>query len=183
MADFTAAVLGQVRFWAWGLVERDPIVAIETGTYHGDTTAILAEAFQVVHTIDVNPYLLALARERLADRPDVVFHLGDSAAELPAILDDLGDCPSFVYLDAHIWPEVGALAPTGADPFPLFAELDAIRRSPGVQVVLVDDVRQFGQAHSTPLWVDVSTKAILAALGDRVWASKVIGDALVIVLH
>lgn len=120
-------------------------LAVESGTYLGDSADRLARTFGRCITIERDATLAAAATARFADRIDVVVRHGSSRDLLREIVGPLED-PAFFWLDAH-W-SAGATA--GADdPCPLMAELDAIgsSRRPATHVVAVDDMRLFGFGH------------------------------------
>ena len=55
---------------------------IETGTYLGDTTALAAEVFPIIHTIELLPTFYEKAVERFQYNYNVTVHLGDSAKNI-----------------------------------------------------------------------------------------------------
>jgi predicted O-methyltransferase YrrM len=102
--------------------------AIETGTFRGTTTKLLAERLPRVVSIELNPRYVTFARLRLRKRENVEIVEGDSASALPAILRRTPPGkPVFVYLDAH-WGNI-----------PLAAELRALEDSPLDYVAVMDD--------------------------------------------
>lgn len=172
MADFTLDILDDIL----AQTPEPPAIAIETGTWKGDTTAILAERFAAVHTLDIDPVFVSLARQRFGYGGTVHAWQGDSADTLPRMLADL-DSPAFLYLDAHWWPEV---CDDARSPFPLWAEIEAVKACSWVRVVVVDDVNCMGrELDRNTAWKAATQSAILAAMGDRVERWAVIGDGLV----
>ncbi len=117
-------------------------VVIETGTYHGDTTAYLARKGLRVVSIEIDPDLAARAQARFESNPLVSIEHGDSAQVLPAVLSGI-DEPVCFWLDGH-WSG----GPTGGSPLshPLLAELRSIADHHRVMdhVILIDDARLFG---------------------------------------
>ncbi len=73
---------------------------IETGTYHGVTTAYLAEFGLPVHTIETNPLYLLTAIARLSTHSNVITHLGASHEMLGPVLRQATG-PVLFFLDAH----------------------------------------------------------------------------------
>lgn len=76
-------------------------VAIETGTYLGETTRYLAKCFKHVTTIEHHPRFANIAKFRLEDQENVEMLIGDSAMKFADAIRSLGDKPFFAYLDAH----------------------------------------------------------------------------------
>jgi hypothetical protein len=79
--------------------EAAPEVALEIGTYQGGSLQVLSANSQVVHSIDIDPYV----KDRLGPRfPNVAFHTGNSDEVLPALLQRLheqGSDLGFVLID------------------------------------------------------------------------------------
>lgn len=76
-------------------------IAIETGTYFGETTRYLARNFERVTTIEAHQAYANIAKLRLEDHSNIELLTGDSATKFPAVLRSLGDQAFFAYLDAH----------------------------------------------------------------------------------
>jgi predicted O-methyltransferase YrrM len=107
-------------------------VAVETGTYTGDTTIWLAKHFDAVHTLELNADYQKAARERCErEATNIFWYLGDSAELLPRVLQSL-HVPAFFFLDAH-W----------GDRWPLVGELKALKRWGGAagSVILIHDCK------------------------------------------
>ena len=75
-------------------------VAIETGTFLGDTTAFLAERCDRVTTIELDPGLAARARDRFSHRVGVTVLEGDSGKLLGGVLAGV-DEPALFCSDGH----------------------------------------------------------------------------------
>ena len=56
-----------------------PQVCVETGTYRGDGSLLLAKQFRIVHTIELSSKWHEFSSKRLADVQNIVCHHGDSA--------------------------------------------------------------------------------------------------------
>ena len=164
-----------------------PATFIETGTFRGKTARVAAglDIFDEIHTIELSP---KFHREvlRLLSPLGVRCCLGDSAKVLPRILARYRNQPIIAYLDAHwFWrPENHAQIPAEC-PFPLWAELEAIRHRATADCVIVDDVQLFGKDKWScpidPKWKDVCPQSINEALDpERIAASGIIGDAYVV---
>jgi predicted O-methyltransferase YrrM len=116
-----------------------PSAIIETGTYVGTTTELMAETGLPVYSIEGHPRNYGFARARLRRKRNVSLRLGDSRTELLALfggpLRSMKDKTIFVYLDAH-W---------NAD-LPLGEELEIVFRNCQAAVVMVDDFQVPGDA-------------------------------------
>jgi len=112
----------------------DPGFILETGTYVGTTTELLAESGLPIVTVESNARNYGFARERLRRFRNVQLRLGDSRTETLRALDlystALEARPLFAYLDAH-WNE----------DLPLAEELDVVFAHCPNAVVMVDDFR------------------------------------------
>ena len=115
---------------------------VETGTYVGDTTAILAKQARQVYSIEPAPALFSRAQQRFAKYKNVEIIRGTSEAVFPVLLPKLSGDVSF-WLDGHY--SAGETFKGGQDT-PIRQELDAIAAilpHLGRVVILVDDVRCF----------------------------------------
>jgi hypothetical protein len=106
--------------------EYEVPIAIETGTYDGRTTTILARLFDKVHTIEI---LNSDIDHRLAYFPNVYCHFGDSSKVLPQLLSSCEKDRVFFYLDAH----------GGESDWPLLGELIAISNTHKDNCIIVID--------------------------------------------
>jgi len=116
-------------------------VAVESGTYRGDSAELLSQHFQSVTTIERSDLYARRAQQRFRDRSDVTVMHG-SSAELMERAMPPRDTPALFWLDAHY--SGGQTA--GADfVCPALEELTAIiaGRASGNTIVLVDDARSF----------------------------------------
>jgi len=73
---------------------------IETGTYHGDTTAWLADNFEAVKTVEYNAANFSIAKKKLAGCANVEMIHGDSSKDLAKMLHGF-DSDLLIFLDAH----------------------------------------------------------------------------------
>ncbi len=116
-------------------------VAVETGTYRGDTTAFLARHFRETHTIEVVPALADLARDRFTNQPSITVWDGDSSDVLRSLLPQLKGATLF-YLDGH---DSGGVTGKGLKACPVHEELEIIYGSGKNRIsVVIDDARLFG---------------------------------------
>jgi hypothetical protein len=115
---------------------------IETGTYFGDTTMLMAHRGDRVLSIEPEPILHARAQRRFASRANVEILLGESERVFPGIMAGLEGDATF-WLDGHY--SGGVTHQAGTDT-PIRLELGEIARrlpSLGRVCVMVDDVRCF----------------------------------------
>lgn len=109
-------------------------LVVETGTFRGATTSLLADVFDTaqVESVDVSSRYQAFARMAVGDHERVRFHLGDSGVLLQQCLHhwvaEVESGGVLVYLDAH-W---------GTD-LPLRNELAAVTSTAPHAVVIIDD--------------------------------------------
>jgi hypothetical protein len=113
-------------------------VLIETGTCLGEMVVATLRDFKHIHSIELSALLAARARDRLATRPHVQVHEGDSAAMLPRVLAQISS-RALIWLDAHY---SGGLTARGAEDSPIAHEFAAIARYP-CHVILIDDAQEF----------------------------------------
>lgn len=145
-------------------------VFVETGTFRGDMIAHMLDAkeLEALYSIEMGTELYSAAAERFRGSPRVMLLCGDSAAILPALLTRI-DQPTLFWLDAHPG-EPGTAGTYGTTP--LANELSAIRDWDKPCVVLIDDVRLFGE----PGW---PTRAqVESAMAG--WKSTLVDDVLML---
>lgn len=116
-------------------------VAIETGTYKGDSTQKLADSIGRCVTIESSPPLADAASERFKGDARIEVVKGNSGVVLPLVLSKQ-DKPALFWLDGHY--SGGVTAGQGA-PCPVMAELEALRSFRHIfdSLVLIDDARLF----------------------------------------
>jgi hypothetical protein len=120
---------------------------VETGTYMGDMALAVADCFDHIITIELDPHLCHAAGRRLQHLSNVTVLQGDSAEVLPRVLQSL-ERPSLFWLDAHYcgwWTARGSLDT------PIERELNAIlSHAVRDHVVLIDDASCFTGAGDYP---------------------------------
>jgi hypothetical protein len=131
-------------------------VLIETGTYKADTVRALRGDFDLIHSVEVSESLYGAAVARCRHQSNARIHLGDSAEVLPRIVEDLHQ-PAIFWLDAHFSGGITG----GEDALPIIAEFQACLDAAVGHVVLVDDIREFGQSPGYP------TVQTLAGLSEK----------------
>jgi len=135
---------------------------VETGTWKGATTRLARELFPLVHTIESTSQVFEAAVKGLAST-DIRCHFGDSPAVLRELLPRLKQ-PAVFYLDAHWWNNKRV---DKKNPFPLWQEIEVLVPRPYADVIIVDDVHDFGHAaQKAPVdeWAEVGPDSINARL-------------------
>lgn len=109
-----------------------PVAIVETGTYVGTTTELMAQAGVPVYTVEAQPRNYGYACSRLRRQRNIHMRFGDSRAGLRAFCEGALSAkrqePIFVYLDAH-WN----------DDLPLREELEIVFRNLPAAIVMIDD--------------------------------------------
>ena len=118
-----------------------PRCCVETGTYMGDSTLVLAEHFDLVHTIELSEKWFAYSKDRLKTHCNVMCHQGDSASVMERLVADIEE-PAFFFLDAHF---AGGDTAFGAEEVPLIRELDALASRKQKDIIVIDDLRLIGK--------------------------------------
>ena len=108
---------------------------VETGTYYGEMVAAVAHSFQRIYSIELDPRLAGLARERFRQLSHVQIIEGDSQTAVPKLLQRLQE-RCLWWLDAGYCGWGGRVG----DPNRFSAELGAVL-SDRIQdhVILMDD--------------------------------------------
>jgi hypothetical protein len=104
-------------------------VAIETGTYHGDTTKWLAENFDKVYTVEYDRRYLDIAKNQISNYSNIHSYLGSSTDYLGKFLEESKDSSIIIFLDAHWYAN------------PVLKELDRIRESGLKPVLAIHDFK------------------------------------------
>lgn len=127
---------------------------VETGTFQGDTTQLLAQHGRRVISIEPEPTLFENAVRRFASQPQVTIVRGLSEQVFPTLLPTLSGDVNF-WLDGHF--SAGATF-KGPKDTPIAEELGSIAAHLprfGSVCVLVDDIRLFGS--DDPAFADYPT--------------------------
>ena len=117
-------------------------VFVETGTFHGDSVAAVADRFSRVYSIEIEPTLYRNARDRFAGRSEIDIRLGRSGEVLAQLRAEgaWARRRALFWLDAH-WCESAGADPAGQ--CPLLDELLAIGVVAQAAVIAIDDARLF----------------------------------------
>jgi hypothetical protein len=134
------------RHLAEALARRlDLKVAVETGTYLGDTAALLRQFFSEVWTIELSDDLHGRAQARYRHLAGVHFLQGSSAEILPKVAGEIGQ-PALFWLDGH-WTADSASGSTAGEEqqCPVMEEIAAIDAYDWSErsCILIDDARLF----------------------------------------
>jgi hypothetical protein len=122
---------------------------VETGTFKGDSVALVRSLFKELHTCELSPALHAAAAERFARDGGVHCHLGPAPEILLEIAAQNAGHPILYWLDAH-WCSASDTAGEESQ-CPLLEELDAIHPLHSYSVVWIDDARYFMAPPPEPL--------------------------------
>lgn len=123
-------------------VEYQLEVFVETGTFYGDgVQCALEEGFVELHSIELNPHYVGLARERFKAQPVTIWQ-GASIDRLPDLLPKIQGKKALWWLDAHL-QDVYGLPLDMTHPLPLEQELQLITSSRDVSgdLFIIDDLR------------------------------------------
>jgi hypothetical protein len=113
---------------------------IETGTFTGEMVDAMRPYFDRIISIEMSPQIYDTVSRRFAGDPRIQLVLGDSATELPRVLEGL-DQPALFWLDGHF---MGAGTARAEEDSPVKAELGALLRHPvRGHLILIDDARLF----------------------------------------
>jgi len=125
-----------------------PSVAIETGTFRGDTTKLLAETFDKCITIERSAQLAQSARNRFINEPRITILEGSSRDQLIVAVPDK-NVASFFWLDAH---GIYDFEDASAEENPLLAEVQTIisNRDTSNTIIAIDDARGMGTQPGWP---------------------------------
>jgi hypothetical protein len=117
---------------------------IETGTYLGNTTSLLARLGKSVYSLEPEPNLAKSAASRFKAHSNVQIINGPSEEAFPELLAEIKGSVAF-WLDGHY---SAGITYRGANETPIRTELDQIEKwieNFTRLVVLVDDFRCFGE--------------------------------------
>ena len=110
---------------------------VETGTYYGEMVAPMRKHFDRIYSIELEPQLAEISRQRFGGDPSITVLEGDSQVLVPKVVAEL-KAPAVFWLDAgyYGWPELAT------DKSRLTVEFEAILRHPVPgHVILMDDAR------------------------------------------
>jgi len=135
-------------------VLNEPRIAIETGTFRGDTALLLAEALGICISIERSPHFAEIARARFKTDSRVTILEGGSREKLLESVPSR-EISAFFWLDAH-----GVYDFAGVDPEenPLLFEIETIlaNRDSDNTIIAIDDARGMGTKPDWPAISDIS---------------------------
>ncbi len=133
-------------------------VAIETGTYLGNGTALLSRYFNEVITIERDLDLAEQARNRFATNSDIQIVMGSSREVLSKCIP-AANIPALFWLDAHF---SGGITAGSDDKCPLLFEVSTIlsQRSNLNTIVYIDDIRGATGVGGWPTLTQICAEAI-----------------------
>ena len=158
----------------------DISVFIETGTFKGDSVALMSSLFRELHTCELSPELHAAAVKRFENDPAIHCHLGPSPVSLSELAGAHERQPLLYWLDAH-WCSADHTAGEESQ-CPLLEEIAAIAPLHPDSVVWIDDARYFMAPPLFPLesrgWPTfqqvITSLQALSAAHDVVFANDTI---------
>ena len=164
--------------------EYDVKTYIETGTWQGDQVLKAAQVFDTVYGIELNEHWFNVSVDKNSEYENVHMIHGDTQLELPKLLEKHKDTPLFILLDAHFFQTD---PPLDKSFFPLWKELDMIRKRDVRDIIAIDDVHTFGRKRSelkidqnVKEWEDVTTSTVLNFFGDSVRHSELANNAFIV---
>ena len=136
------------QFWIVEQYARrfQPPIFLETGTLKGEMIDAMRRygGFEQLHSIELQPTLAKLARERFRAYRHIRIHHGNSAEVLPFLLSQITSTPVLFWLDGHYSGEFTASADEES---PVRHELHAVlahaRQHDLPHVVLIDNANFF----------------------------------------
>jgi predicted O-methyltransferase YrrM len=155
-----------------GLLARELGIStfVETGTFKGDSVALVRSIFSEIHTCELSSELHQAALRRFEADKAVTCHLGSAGDLLKRISQQLAERPVLYWLDAH-WC-AGENTAGEESQCPLLEELEAIYPLHPNSVVWIDDARYFMSpppkphvSKGWPRWREVQKKLMWLA-GD-----------------
>ena len=131
-------------------------VLIETGTQFGQMIAAVEKHFREVYSIELDDFNYSLAVKNFASQAKIHLLHGDSAIELPKLLQSIAE-PCLFWLDGH------------SDETPIMDELTAVYAH-GISrhVILIDDANCFGTGKYYP------TMDAVRELTAQLWPGAVV---------
>jgi hypothetical protein len=142
---------------------------VETGTFRGDTTILLAQTFGSCTSIERSHDLARAAQLKFADDPRITILEGSSRDRLLEAIPDR-EISAFMWLDAHGIYDFDGIEP---EENPLLAEIDMVisGRDSSNTIIAIDDARGMG---TQPGWPAMSEIAI--PLGNAGYTTVYLDD-------
>lgn len=163
-----------------------PKVFVETGTWRGEQMEIAAPLFPLSYGIELDRHFFGVTKTLVAPFPKCKAIHGNSLVHLPKLMI-AHTAPIFFALDAHYTKAM--VPPIKKGEFPLFRELELIQIRNQADIVVVDDVHNFGvdrqdlkQDNAVKEWENVTIPFLHKFFGNRIVWAKEMGDGYVIIL-
>lgn len=122
-----------------------PSCAVETGTYYGETTKLLASKFKQVYTIEVFWDIHSAAKSNLKSFSNIKCLFGSSHKILPSVIEEISELKEdyLLFLDAHYSGiGTGHDKEIGENKTPVLLELSCCVDYPP-SVIIIDDLNYF----------------------------------------
>jgi len=154
---------------------NDIKIFVETGTFIGNTLIGLHQYFQKLYSIELDKGIYRLAKKRLLEYTNVEIVHGDSAKQLPRILNSISE-PAIFWLDAHYSSGVTGL---GELQTPVMRELKSIFDHPVKKHhILIDDVKDFNGLNDYPTVDQILN--FISKYGNGLYVGRVEGQVFVV---
>jgi hypothetical protein len=140
---------------------------VETGTHMGYTASLMAQSFDVVRTIELDPATMQHAQMLFAEMHirNIYSVLGDSRDVLSDVLAQVKG-KALIFLDAHWGPDLRYARPERGE-CPLGEELITISKAHDYHVILIHDKHLFmgnvPEGHDPKQWPNVADILTFAA--------------------
>ena len=121
---------------------------VETGTLVGKTAKWAAEHFKMIYTIECSYKFYVMSKENLKEFSNVQVIHGFSQQVLHYIIRELTE-PALIWLDAH-WSRDLRYSNFDKVLCPVLEEIETISHAEQDHVILVDDLRLFGEQAGWP---------------------------------
>lgn len=131
-------------------------VFIETGTFRGNTIALVKSYFPQIFSIESSEKYYQIAVSRFQNDASVTILKGDTSVMLGDLVKQTNNRPTLFWLDAHWCADEGTADKSSQSP--LLDELAAIHQLHEKSVILIDDAHLYlcppGQPHDYAQWPD-----------------------------
>lgn len=127
----------------------NPKIFIETGTYLGDMVYAQKNNFDILYSIEIQPFLFNSAQKRFKKDKHITILLGDSGKVLYELMPKISET-ALIWLDGHY---SGGITGKSELNSPIFNELKAIfNNNNNNNVILIDDALCFDGNNDYPTY-------------------------------